>query len=149
MEIILLQDIEKVGEKHDIVTVKNGYGRNFLIPNGMALVANASNRKRLDDLKRQANAKESHIINEAKAIAAKIGSASALKIGAKTGTSGKIFGSITNIQIANALRDQFDIDVDRKKIEIAEEIKEVGNYTATIRLHREVSCDINFEVVSE
>jgi large subunit ribosomal protein L9 len=148
MEIILLQDIDKVGEKHDIVTVKPGYGRNFLIPNKMALVANSSNRKRLDDLRRQAAAKENFVINDAKELAQKI-SGAALKIGAKTGTSGKIFGSITNIQIAAALRDQFGIDVDRKRIEIAEEIKEVGEYTATIRLHKEVICNINFEVVSE
>ncbi len=148
MEIILLQDIEKVGEKHEIVTVKDGYGRNFLIPKGMALVANSSNRKRLDDLKQQAQAKENHLINEAKALAAKIAGAE-LKIGAKTGTSGKIFGSITNIQIANALRDQLGLDVDRKKIDIAEEIKETGNYTASVHLHKEVVCEVKFEVVSE
>ena len=148
MDIILLQNIEKVGAKHEVVKVKDGYARNYLIPQKMALIANEANMKRLDDLRAREAAAEAKIIEEAKAIAEKLAGTS-LKIGAKSGESGKIFGSVTNIQLAAALKDQFDVDVDRKNIEMPEEVKELGTYTATLVLHAEVKPEISFEVVSE
>lgn len=148
MDIILLQNIEKVGAKHEVVKVKDGYARNYLIPKKMALIANEANMKRLDDLRAREAAAEAKIIEEAKAIAEKLAGAT-LKIGAKSGESGKIFGSVTNIQLAAALKDQFDVDVDRKNIVMPDEVKELGTYTATLILHAEVKPEISFEVVSE
>ncbi|MCB0662790.1 MAG: 50S ribosomal protein L9 [Saprospiraceae bacterium] len=148
MDIILLQDIEKVGEKHTIVTVKPGYARNFLIPQGMAIVANETNRGRLDELRRRAEAGEAKKIAAAQEIAAQL-EGKTLKIGAKAGTSGKIFGSVTNIQIAAALQEQLNIDVDRKSVVVPDEVKELGSYTAAINLHKEVEVKVNFEVVED
>ncbi|MEZ4950860.1 MAG: 50S ribosomal protein L9 [Saprospiraceae bacterium] len=148
MEIILLQDIEKVGEKHTIVKVKPGFARNYLIPQKMAIVANDTNRGRLDELRRRADAVEQKKILAAQQIAAQL-EGKTLKIGAKAGTSGKIFGSVTNIQIAAALNDQLGIEVDRKSVVVPDEVKELGTYTADINLHKEVEVKVNFEVVEE
>jgi large subunit ribosomal protein L9 len=149
MEIILLEDIEKVGEKHTIVKVRDGYGRNYLIPKGMAIVANQANRNRLEGLKRREGAVEAKRIAEYQALAASI-TGKSLKIGAKAGTSGKIFGSVTNVQIAAALKDQLNIDIDRRKIILPEEdIKMVGEYKAKLLFHKEVQPEINFEVIAE
>ncbi len=149
MEIILLQHIEKVGEKHTIVKVRDGYGRNYLIPKGMAIVANKTNRNRLEGLKRLEEAKEAQLIGEYQAIANAL-EGKVLQIGAKAGTSGKIFGSVTTVQIAAALKEQFNIDVDRRKIQLPEEdIKMLGAYTAKLLLHKEIQPDLNFEVVAE
>lgn len=149
MEIILLQDIDKVGDKHTIVKVRDGYGRNYLIPQGMAIVANKVNRNRLDGLKRRESAVESKMIGQYKEIAAAV-AGKVIKIGAKAGTSGKIFGSVTNVQIAAALKDQLNIEVDRRKIALpSEDIKMLGNYTAKLMLHKEVQPELNFEVVGE
>ncbi|HMO39251.1 MAG TPA: 50S ribosomal protein L9 [Saprospiraceae bacterium] len=148
MEIILLKDIEKVGEKHTIVTVKDGYGRNYLIPQGFALVANATNRGKLDDLKRREAEVESKVIAEYQVIADKIKDV-VLRIGAKAGASGKLFGSVTNIQIAAALKDQAGVEIERKKILIDEEIKTLGTYTAVLDLHKKVDAKVQFEVVGE
>lgn len=122
MEIILLQDIDKVGDKHTIVTVRNGYGRNYLIPQGLAIVANATNRNMLEDLKRREATVESRRLSEYQAIADKLQGA-VLKIGAKVGTSGKIFGSVTNVQLANALKEQYEVEIERRKISIPEEVR--------------------------
>ncbi len=149
MEIILLKDIEKVGEKHTIVKVRDGYGRNYLIPQGMAIVANKANRNRLEGLKRREGAVEAKLVTEYQEIAALL-KGKVLQIGAKAGTSGKIFGSVTNVQIAAALKEQFNIDMDRRKIELPEEdIKMVGAYTAKLLLHKDVQPELNFEVVAE
>lgn len=148
MEIILLQDLEKVGEKHTIVTVKDGYGRNYLIPQGFALIANKTNRNRLYEMRRQEEAREMKRYDEYKAVADAM-EGKTIKIGAKAGTSGKIFGSVTNIQISNALKEQFDLDVDRRKVQLPDEVKEVGTYTLTLNLHPEVKPEIRFEVVAE
>ncbi len=148
MEIILLKDIEKVGEKHTIVTVKDGYGRNYLIPKGLALVANKANRDKLEDLKRREAAEEAKLVAEYQAIVDKLKDI-VLKIGAKAGTSGKLFGSVTNIQIAAALKDQAGVEIDRKKILIDEDIKELGTYTAVLDLHKKVDSKVQFEVVAE
>jgi large subunit ribosomal protein L9 len=148
MEIILLKDIDKVGDKHEIVTVKNGYGRNFLIPSGLAIIANKTNRLRLDELKEQEDAKEAQLVGTYQEIADKL-NGKTIKIGAKAGTSGKIFGSVTNVQIAQALKDQFGVEIERKKIDLPEEIKNIGAYKVILNLHKEVTAEVDFEVVQE
>lgn len=148
MQIILLKDLDKVGDKHTIVSVKDGYGRNYLIPQGLALVANAENRGKLDELKRREEEVESKRVSEYQAIADKIKDV-LLKIGAKAGTSGKLFGSVTNVQIAAALKDQAGVEIDRRKIDIDEDIKTLGTYTAVLNLHAEVDAKVQFEVVAE
>ena len=149
MEIILKQDVPSLGYKDDIVTVKHGYARNYLIPKGMAIVANETNRKVLSEVKKQRSFKEEKIRKEAETLAKALESV-VLKIGAKAGTSGKIFGSVNTIQIAQALKDQFSYEIDRKMIEIDDDsIKDLGNYKANIRLHKDVKVEIGFEVVPE
>lgn len=148
MDIILLENIDKVGDKHEIVTVKNGYGRNYLIPQGKAIIANDTNRRRLKDLQRREDAAELKRLDEYKEVAAKL-EGKTIKIGAKAGTSGKIFGSVTAIQVSNALKEQFDVDVDRRKVKLPEEVKEIGSYTLNLNLHPEVKPDVTFEVVAE
>ena len=148
MDIILLDDIEKVGDKHEIVSVKPGYARNYLIPQGLALVANDTNRGKLDDIKRLENEKLAARKAEFEELAAKL-EGQILKIGAKAGTSGKIFGSVTNVQISNALKEQLDIEVDRRKIKLPEEIKVLGAYNIALELHPEVPITLHFEVVEE
>jgi large subunit ribosomal protein L9 len=148
MEIILLKDMDKLGDKHDIVKVRPGFGRNFLIPNGVALLANDSNLRKLKELKRQDEARENKKVNDYQAIADQL-KGIVLKIGAKTGATDKIFGSVTNVQLAQALKEQHNIDIERKKIHIDEEVKTTGNYTATIDFHKDVHVTLAFEVVSE
>ncbi len=148
MEIILLKDIEKLGDKHDIVKVKPGYGRNYLIPQGLAVNANVINRKKRDVIIAEDEAKEATRLDDYKAMAAKL-DGQILKIGVKAGTSGKIFGSVTSVQIAQALKDQFDLDIERKKIHLPEEVKEVGTYTAELHLHKELTTKVQFELIQE
>ena len=148
MEIILLQDVEKVGDKHTIVSVKNGYGRNYLIPQGMALIANRTNRRRLADLQRRENAMNEKRLGSYEQMAEKLKDA-VLKIGAKAGTSGKIFGSVTNIQLAAALKEQYGVEVERKRIILPDEVKTIGAYEATLNLHPQVQPVVKFEVVEE
>lgn len=148
MNIILLKDMDKLGDKHEVVKVRPGYGRNFLIPQGIAILANDSNMRKLEEMKRQEQAKENKKLNEYKALADQMKDID-LKIGAKVGSSDKIFGSVTNIQISQALRDQFNIEIERKKIHLDEEVKTTGSHEARIELHKEVVCKIKFEVVSE
>ena len=148
MEVILLKDLDKVGFKHDIITVKNGFGRNFLIPKGIGIIANATNREKLDKIVAKDQEAELAKLDDYKALAASL-SGKSVNIGVKTGTSGKIFGSITNIQIMNAIKEQLGVDIDRRKISIEDEIKEMGSYKAILNLHPEVSTTIDFELVSE
>jgi large subunit ribosomal protein L9 len=148
MDVILLKDLESIGEKHSVVSVKNGYGRNYLIPKGLALIANESNIERLDKIKDEAAAKEASILSDIQVIADKL-KGQTLKIGVKSGTSGKIFGSVTNIQIMNALKDQLGVEVDRKKISLPEEIHTIGTYTAVVEFHAEVDAKVDFELISE
>ncbi|MCO6475556.1 MAG: 50S ribosomal protein L9 [Phaeodactylibacter sp.] len=148
MDIILLDDIEKVGDKHEIVSVKPGYARNYLIPQGLALVANDTNRAKLDEIKQKEAEELAARKAEFEEIARKL-EGQVLKIGAKAGTSGKIFGSVTNVQVSAALKEQFDIDVDRRKIKLPEEIKVLGEYNIDLDLHPEVPIKLNFEVVEE
>lgn len=148
MEVILLKDIENLGVKFDVVAVKPGYGRNYLIPQGFAQVANASNKKHNEEIKKQQSAKIAKLIEDYKALAEKL-KASKIVVGAKAGTTGKLFGSVTNIQVAEALKNQFDLTVDRKKVHIIGEVKEVGTYKANVNLYKEVATEIEFDVVAE
>ncbi|MBI5914626.1 MAG: 50S ribosomal protein L9 [Bacteroidetes bacterium] len=149
MDIILLKNIEKVGRKFEIVTVKDGYGRNFLIPQGLAIVANKSNRNNLGSFKRQETSKLNKQLDVFQAIADKL-KGQKLTLTAKAGTSGKIFGSVTNIQVAQALRDQLDIDIDRRDVLLQDDhIKMIGTYTAVLDLHPNVDAKINFEVIPD
>ncbi|WP_321516214.1 50S ribosomal protein L9 [Marinifilum fragile] len=147
MEVILKQDIHTLGYKNDIVTVKNGYGRNYLIPNGFAVLATESAKKMHAENMRQRAHKEEKIKNEALEVAKKLEGVT-LSLGAKTSTTGKIFGSVNNIQIAEALVEK-GFEIDRKVISIKDTVKEIGKYTASIKLHKEVKVEIEFEVVSE
>ena len=148
MEVILKEDVANLGYKDDIVHVKDGYGRNFLIPQGKAVIASESARKVLAEVLKQRAHKIAKIKEEAEALAEKMKGVS-LTIGAKTSSTGTIFGSVTNIQIAEELA-KLGFEVDRKIIRIREDaVKEIGSYNATVRLHKEVSVEIPFEVVSE
>jgi len=148
MEVILLKDVDNLGMKFDVVAVKPGYGRNFLIPQGLAQVANVSNKKHVEEVKKQQSAKIAKMIEDYKQLADKL-KESKIQVGAKSGTSGKLFGSVTNIQVAEALKKQFDLTVDRKKIHIQGEVKELGVYKATVNLFKDVTTDIEFEVIAE
>ena len=148
MEIILLQDVARLGSKDDVVTVKNGFGRNFLIPQKMAVIATESAKKVLAENIKQRAHKEAKLKELALGVAEKIKTVQ-LVIGAKTSSTGKIFGSVNTIMLAEAINAK-GFEVDRKQITIPEDsIKEVGNYTAKIKLHREVVVELGFEVVSE
>ena len=144
MEIILLTDIANLGHKDDIVDVKQGYGRNYLIPQGYAILATPSARKVVAENLRQRAHKEAKLKAEAEELAAKLAEVK-LTIGAKTSSTGKIFGSVNSIMISESLKEK---GFDRKKI-VLKDVKEVGTYTALIKLHREVKVDVEFEVVSE
>lgn len=149
MEIILTQDVTGVGYKNDLLTVKDGFGRNYLIPKGFAKIATESEKKQLAELKKQQAFKEEKIKNEALEIAKALENTE-LNIAVKAGTSGKVFGSVNNVMIANAIKDQKNMEIDRKKIILDEShIKEVGKYTATIKLHKEVSVEVKLDVVAE
>jgi len=148
MEIILKQDVTNIGHKDDIIIVKDGYARNYLIPQGFAITATPSAKKMHAETMRQRAHKEAKLREEALAYAKKLEGVS-LEIGAKTSTKGKIFGSVNTIQLAEALAAQ-GFDIDRKNINIKEDlIKEVGKYTATIRLHRDVKVEIPFDIKAE
>ncbi len=148
MEVILKETVEGLGEKDDLVNVKNGYGRNFLIPKGKAILATESAKKvRAENLRQRAH-KEAKIVEEAKSAAAKLKDM-VVKIGAKVGENGKIFGSVNTIQLAEAIKN-LGLEVDRKNITIVDEpIKQIGKYQATVKFHKEVVETIDFEVVSE
>jgi large subunit ribosomal protein L9 len=147
MEVILKQDIKNLGEKDDIVNVKPGYGRNFLIPQGFAQLATPSARKVLAENIKQAQFKQEKIRKDADAIAAKLEGVK-LTIGAKAGETGKIFGAINTIQVADALKKQ-GFDVDRRRITFETDPKFVGEYVANLNLHKEVKVQVPFEVVAE
>lgn len=147
MKIILKEDVRGLGYKDDVVEVKNGYGRNYLIPTGKAVIATPSALKVLAENQRQRAHKLAKIKADAEALAAQLQGV-ALTIGAKTSSTGTVFGSVNAIQIAEAL-EKLGHNVDRKLITIKEPVKEVGNYTATINLHKEVSVEVPFEVVAE
>ena len=147
MEVILKEDIVNLGYKDDIVDVKKGYARNFLIPQGKAIMASESAKKVIAENNRQRAHKLEQLKNEAEAFA-KTMEGTTLTVGAKTSSTGTIFGSVTNIQLAEELAKK-GFEVDRKFTLIKDQVKEVGTYTATVRLHKEVSIELPFEVVAE
>lgn len=148
MEIILLQDVHKLGQKDDLVHVKDGYGRNYLIPRGYAIAATSSAKKMHAENQKQRAHKEEKIKAVAQELASKMAGLS-ITVGAKTSTSGKIFGSVNTIQIAEALKEK-GFEIDRKSISLPEDqIKEIGKYKAVIKLHREVKVEVDFEIVGE
>ncbi len=148
MEIILKEDISTLGYKNDIINVKDGYGRNYLIPKGLAIQATTSAKKIHSENQKQRAHKEEKIKNEALELAGKLEGLS-LEIGAKTSSKGKIFGSVNNIQLAEVLQKE-GFEIDRKLIKIVDDqIKNVGTYKATVKLHKEVSVDLEFQVISE
>ena len=148
MEVILIQDVDNLGAKNEIVKVKNGYARNYLLPRQLAVEGSPSNRKQLDERMKQVKKKEEKMLAEFNSVVAKLKEAP-LKIGAKTGTSGKIFGSVTSLQLSRAIREQKGYEIDRKKISIPEEIKELGTYKANIEFGGGQAAEVEFEVVAE
>ena len=149
MEVILKQDVPNLGYTNEKVNVKPGYARNFLLPQGIAILATETNKKILAENLKQRAFKADKILNEAEELAKGLKDIT-VKIGAKAAESGKIFGSVNAIQIAQALKDQFKFDIDRKKIHVdGEHIKELGTYKARIILHKEIQLEINFEVFAE
>jgi large subunit ribosomal protein L9 len=149
MEIILKQDISNLGYKDEIIKVKDGYANNFLIPQGYAMVATSSNRKIVAENLKQRAFKEEKIRKDAESLVVSYSKIQGLKIGAKAGENGKIFGSVNAIQIADAIKAQFDMDVDRKKIELMDSIKSIGAYKASILVYKGIKAEINFEVIAE
>ncbi|RYF81265.1 MAG: 50S ribosomal protein L9 [Chitinophagaceae bacterium] len=147
MELILKDDVKGLGYKNDLVKVRPGYGRNFLIPQGLAVVANASNKKVAAENERQVAHKAEKLRTDAQSVADKIGD-SMVELKAKVGESGKIFGAVTTLQLSEALKAK-GVDVDRKRISFDQEVKTAGEYTATVNLHKEVKHTVNFTVVGE
>jgi len=147
MKLILTQDVRSLGHKDDVVSVRPGYGRNYLIPQGMAKMATESALKMLAEDVKQRAFKQDKIKKDAEAMSVKLEGVT-VTIKAKTGTSGKIFGAVTALQVANTLKEQ-GIEVDRRKIVLSEDPKVLGSYTAIINLHKEVSKEIAIEVVAE
>jgi large subunit ribosomal protein L9 len=147
MEVILKQDVAGLGYKNDVVKVRPGYGRNFLIPRGFALIANDSNKKLIAENTRQAAHKAAKIKADAEELAKKIGELT-ITIGTKAGESGKIFGAVTGTQIADALKAK-GFEVDRKKVVFKDNVKELGDYAVTLDLHKEVKHEIKLKVVAE
>jgi large subunit ribosomal protein L9 len=148
MQVILIQDVDNLGGANELVTVKNGYARNFLIPGKLAVEANPSNRKQMEEKIKQLEKKEQKLLAEINSVIEVLKSGP-LRIGAKTGTSGKIFGSVTALQITRAIRDQKGYEIDRKRITIPEEVKELGTYKASIDFGNGNHTDVDFEVVGE
>jgi large subunit ribosomal protein L9 len=148
MEIILIQDVDNLGGKNELVKVKNGYARNFLIPQKFAIEANPTNLKKLQEALKVAAKKEAALLAEINKVTEVLKS-SAIKITAKTGTTGKIFGSVTSLQIARAIRDQKGYEIDRKRISIVDEVKELGTYKASIDFGNNNITEIDFEVIGE
>jgi large subunit ribosomal protein L9 len=148
MQVILIQDVNNLGGAHELVTVKSGYGRNFLIPSKLAVEANSSNLKQLEERKKQLAKKEEKLLAEFNNVVGVL-QESPLKIGAKTGTSGKIFGSVTSVQIARAIREQKGYEIDRRRIHIIDDVKELGNYKAKIDFGKGQEVEVDFEVIAE
>lgn len=149
MDVILIQDVENLGYKDDLVTVKNGYGRNYLIPQKLAVLASESAKKVREENLKQKSFKEDKLRKEAEALAQTLKSTT-IKVGAKVGESGKIFGSVNSIQVADAIKAAIGTDVDRKKVTMpADSIKAIGEYKATVQLFKDITTEVTFEVVEE
>jgi len=148
MQIILIKNIDTLGGANELITVKNGYGRNYLIPKGLAVEASPSNIKQMEERQKVAARKEQALLAELNSVIAKL-TESPLRIGAKTGTSGKIFGSVTSIQIANAIKAQKGYDIDRRRIHIQGDVKELGTYKASIDFGNGNQTEVEFEVAAD
>ena len=148
MQVILIQDVDNLGGANELITVKNGYARNFLIPGKLAVEANPSNLKQMEEKVKQLSKKENKLLAEINSVI-EVLKAAPLKIGAKTGTSGKIFGSVTSLQITRAIRDQKGYEIDRKRIQIPDEVKELGSYKAVIDFGNGNHTEVEFEVIGE
>lgn len=148
MQVILIQDVDNLGGANELVTVKNGYGRNYLIPQKKAVEASGSNLAQMQERQKQQAKKEAKLLSEINSVIS-ILKESPLRIGAKTGTSGKIFGSVTSLQLSRAIRDQKGYEIDRKRISITDEVKELGSYKATIDFGNGNTTEVEFEVVAE
>jgi large subunit ribosomal protein L9 len=148
MEVILIQDVDNLGAINEVVKVRNGYARNFLLPRKLAVENSPSNHKQLEERLKQVKKKEDRMLAEFNSVVAKLKEAP-LKVGAKTGTSGKIFGSVTSLQLSRAIREQKGYEIERKKIQIADEVKELGTYKATIDFGNGKSAEVDFEVIAE
>ena len=148
MEIILKQDVSGLGYKNDLLTVKDGFGRNYLIPKDLAILATPSERKQLDELKKQQAFKEEKIVKEVEAIKTVLEGAE-ISIPQKVGESGKLFGSVTPLQASLAIKEQKQIEIDRKNITISETIKTIGTYPATIKLHKDLAFDVQLVITGE
>ena len=148
MEVILIQDVDNLGAINEVVKVRNGYARNFLLPRQLAVENSPSNKKQLEERMKQMKKKEDKMLAQINSVVDKLKEAP-LKLGAKTGTSGKIFGSITSLQISRAIREQKGYEIDRKKIHIADEVKELGTYKANIEFGGGQSVEVEFEVVAD
>lgn len=148
MQVILIQDVNNLGGVNELVTVKNGYGRNYLIPSKLAIEASPSNMKMMEEKKKQQAKKEAKLLAELNSVIAVLQNG-ALKLGAKTGTSGKIFGSVTSVQVARAIKEQKGYEIDRRRISIIDEIKELGNYKAKIDFGNGTETEVELEIVGE
>ena len=148
MQVILIQDVDNLGGVNELVTVKNGYARNFLIPKKLAVEASPSSLKQMEEKNKQIHKKEEKMLAEIHKVT-EVLKASPLHIVAKTGTSGKIFGSVTSLQIARAIKDQRGFEIDRRRIHISDDIKELGTYKATIDFGNNNTTEIDFEVTGE
>ncbi len=148
MQVILIQDVNNLGGANELITVKNGYGRNYLIPQKFAVEASPSNLKQLEEKIKQQTKKEAKLLAELNSVI-KVLQDGALKIGAKTGTSGKIFGSVTSVQIARAIKEQKGYEIDRRRIHIIDEIKELGSYKAKIDFGNGNETEVELEVTGE
>ena len=148
MQVILIQDVDNLGAANELVNVKNGYARNYLIPQKFAVEANTANKKQLEERMKVQSKKEAAMLAEINKVI-NVLKESPLKIGAKTGTSGKIFGSVTPLQISRAIRDQKGYEIDRKRITITDEVKELGTYKANIDFGNGNATEVEFEVVGE
>lgn len=148
MQVILIQDVNNLGGANELVNVKNGYARNFLLPGKFAVEASSSNLKKLEEKRKQQSKKEEKLLSELNHVIA-ILTSSPLKIGAKTGTSGKIFGSVTSVQIARAIKEQKGYEIDRRRIQIIDEIKELGSYKAKIDFGKGQEVEVDLDVVAE
>jgi len=148
MQVILIQDVNNLGGLNELITVKNGYARNYLIPQKFAVEANPSNLKMLEERQKQQKKREEKMLAEINKVV-EVLKASALKIRAKTGTSGKIFGSVTSVQIARAIREEKGYDIDRRRIHILDEVKELGTYKARIDFGGGKDTEVEFEVIGE
>ena len=148
MQVILIQDVNNLGGANELVTVKSGYGRNFLIPKKLAVEANPSNLKQLNERLKQQAKKEAKLLAEINNVIAVLNQGT-LTIGAKTGTSGKIFGSVTSVQIARAIREQKGYEIDRRRIQILDEVKELGTFKAKIDFGNGNETEIGLEIVAE